>query len=202
MFTGIVEATGKLLSLKQGNNGATIKIDAGRLSSRVKKGDSIAVDGVCLTVASKRAKDLSFDISAETLDRTNLHTRDRGDLLNLELPMTVNTLLSGHFVQGHIEGTGRVLNWHRKQDDIRLFVALPSDLLIYCVPKGSITFNGVSLTIASMIGSKIGVALIPYTLSHTNLDELKTGDLVNIETDVIGRYVVSVLKKSYDKRRT
>ena len=199
MFTGIIETTGKIVSLDRDDATAVLTIDASRLRRLPKKGDSVAVDGVCLTVSSKSLKRISFDVSNETIQRTNFARKFAGDDVNLELPMVADTMLSGHFVQGHIEGVGRVQKWKRKENDVRLFVDLPKELLIYCVPKGSICINGVSLTIASMKGSTIGIALIPYTLSHTNLDRLRIGDLVNIETDVIGRYVVSYLKKTYDK---
>ena len=199
MFTGIIEATTKILSFHRNSASAVLTVDSSKLSRTVKKGDSVAIDGVCLTVSRKSGKQISFDISAETIQRTNLSARATGDFVNLELPMTANTMLSGHFVQGHIEGVGRVSKWECKGNDVRLFINLPKHLLIYCVPKGSISINGVSLTIASMKGRTIGIALIPYTLSHTNLDALRVGDPVNIETDVIGRYVVSVLKKTYDR---
>jgi len=199
MFTGIIEATGKILSFDRKRASAVLTIDSSKLSRRARKGDSIALDGVCLTVSRKSGKQMSFDVSDETIRRTNLSEKTNGAFVNLELPMTANTMLSGHFVQGHIEAVARVRRWHRKGNDVLLFVDLPSELLTYCVPKGSIAINGVSLTIASMKGRTIGIALIPYTLSHTNLDALEPGDLVNIETDVIGRYVVSILKKTYDK---
>jgi riboflavin synthase len=198
MFTGIIEATGKILSFDQKGEGAVLTIDSSKLHRSVKKGDSIAIDGICLTVARKRGKQISFDVSAETIQRTNLSAKLPGNLLNLELPMTANTMLSGHFVQGHVEGIARVHKWFRKENDVRLFLDLPRELLIYCVNKGSVTLNGVSLTIASMKGKTIEIALIPYTLRHTNLNRLQLGDPVNIETDVIGRYVVSILKKTYD----
>jgi riboflavin synthase len=199
MFTGIIEATGKILSFDRDDANTVLTIDSSKLHRNVKKGDSVAVDGVCLTVSRKSGKRISFDVSSETIQRTNFSRKFIGDFVNLELPVTANTMLSGHFVQGHVEGIGRVRKWHRDPNDVRLFLDLPGDLLIYCVPKGSISINGVSLTIASLRASTIEIALIPYTLRHTNMDALRIGDLVNIETDVIGRYVVSVLKKTYDK---
>jgi riboflavin synthase len=117
------------------------------------------------------------------------------------LPITSQTFISGHYVQGHIEGVAQALDWKNRNKDVRLCVRLPADLSEYCIPKGSITLNGVSLTIASMRGNQIEIALIPYTLEHTNLSDLKKGDLVNVETDMIGRYVVTVVKNTYDKGR-
>jgi riboflavin synthase len=202
MFSGIIEATGRVVSFDSRSKGASLVLRASGLSRKVKSGDSIAVNGVCLTVTKKQGENLSFDVSMETLNKTNLSSFQQGSFANLELPVTAETMLSGHFVQGHVEGVGQVKDWIRNGEDIRLFVNLPADLLPYCVPKGSIALNGVSLTIASQKGRTIGVALIPYTLKHTNLDALKRGDPVNIETDIIGRYVVSALKKTYDSSRT
>lgn len=199
MFSGIIEATGRVVSFRQSKNGATLVLRAGKRVSKAKRGDSVAVNGVCLTVAKKLGATLSFDVSAETLKKTNLGAFHKGDIANLESPVTATTMFSGHFVQGHVEDVGKVRSWIRDGEDIRLFVELPEELMPFCVPKGSIAINGVSLTIASQSHRTIGVALIPYTLQNTNLDELKPGDPVNIETDIIGRYVVSALKKSYDK---
>lgn len=198
MFSGIIEAVGRVVSFHRSGKGAALVLHAADLKRKLKKGDSVAVNGVCLTVVKKAGANLSFDVSAETLSRTNLSSFRKGSIANLELPVTAETMLSGHFVQGHIEGIGHVTNWIRNGEDVRLFVDLPEDLVPFCVPKGSIAINGVSLTIASQSGLTIGVALIPYTLKHTNLDALNTGDSVNIETDIIGRYVVSALKKTYD----
>lgn len=198
MFSGIIEAMGKIVSLKRTGRGAVLDVETNALRKKVKPGDSVAVNGVCLTVTGKTGNRLRFDISAETWNRTNLSSYLKNHLLNLELSVTPQSMLSGHFVQGHVEGLGRVLKWIRKGEDVRLFVELPSNLIAACVPKGSIALNGVSLTIASQKGRTISVALIPYTLTHTNLNELKPGDSVNVETDIIGRYVVSTLKKTYD----
>lgn len=198
MFSGIIEAMGKVVSLKRTGRGAILSLEINALRKKVKPGDSVAVNGVCLTVTRKTGSRLEFDISAETWNCTNLSSYSKDQLLNLELSVTPQSMLSGHFVQGHVEGLGRVQKWLRKGEDVRLFVALPADLVPACVPKGSIALNGVSLTIASQKGRTISVALIPYTLTHTNLNELKPGDSVNVETDIIGRYVVSTLKKTYD----
>jgi riboflavin synthase len=199
MFTGIIETTGRIVSNREKGSGAQLILNAGSFSKKVREGDSVAVNGVCLTVRRRRLGILFFDISPETWKLTNLSSYEKGDELNLELPLTAQTFLSGHFVQGHVDGVGRVKKWIRKGEDVRLFVEIPRKLIRYCIPKGSITLNGVSLTIASQDGLLIGVALIPYTLSHTNLDSLEPGDPVNVETDMIGRYVVSAVEKSYDK---
>jgi riboflavin synthase len=199
MFTGIIEATGKIIALNKNANGASLSLEAGTLSRKTKTGDSIAVNGVCLTVRKRAGGKFIFDISPETWSRSNISSLHAADKVNLELPVTAKTFLSGHLVQGHVDGIGTVKKWIRQGEDIRLFVDLPPDLIPYCVPKGSIALNGVSLTIASQRNRTIGVALIPYTLEKTNLNSLKPGDPVNIETDIIGRYVVSAIKKAYDK---
>ena len=200
MFSGIIEATGTIVSIGKRKQGKVLQLNAGPLSKKLKKGDSLSVNGVCLTVASRKLNILSFDLSEETWRRSNLFMYQEQDRLNLELPVTANTMLSGHFVQGHVEGVGHIRKWNRNGDDVRLFIELPPELIRYCVPKGSIAINGVSLTIASLKRRTIVVALIPYTLQKTNLGSLKIGDPVNIETDVIGRYVVSALKKTYHIR--
>lgn len=197
MFNGIIESTGKILSIDKNR----LVLDVGKLAPKLKLGDSLAVDGICLTVARRNGKNVTLDISPETWARTNLHKRENGKRVNLELPITAQTFISGHYVQGHIEGVAQALDWKNQNKDIRLCVKLPFDLAEYCVPKGSIALNGVSLTIAAMQKNRIEIALIPYTLEHTNLSDLKKGDLVNVETDMIGRYVVSVVKNTYDKGR-
>jgi len=199
MFNGMIVSTGKILAIKPtGGGGARVNIGAGKLAQRLKPADSIAVDGICLTVTRKTGSSLWIDVSAETWSRTNLSFRKKGCHVNLELSMTASTMLSGHFVQGHVEGLARVAAWKREGDDVRLVLALPAALRQYCVPKGSIAVNGVSLTIAALKGRKVEIALIPYTLRKTNLNDLQPGDAVNIESDIIGRYVVSALKKQYD----
>jgi riboflavin synthase len=197
MFNGIIESTGKIISIDKNR----LTIDVGPLTSKLKLGDSLAVDGICLTVAHKTSKKVDLDISPETWNRTNLHKRKIGMRVNLEMPITAQTFISGHYVQGHVEGVAQALEWRNDNKDVRLCVNLPSDLAQYCVPKGSIALNGVSLTIAALHKNRIEIALIPYTLEHTNLSDLKKGDLVNVETDMIGRYVVSVVKNTYDKGR-
>jgi riboflavin synthase len=202
MFNGIIEVTGKIVSTeKSAGDARRFVIDAGKLADRLNPGDSLAVDGVCLTVTKRKNKKVSLDISPETLKRTNFNARKKGMRVNLEMPITVSTLISGHFVQGHVEGVGRTSKWKRNGNDVRLQVELPGDLITYCVAKGSIALNGVSLTIAELHKKTVEIALIPYTLKHTNLGDLNEGDPVNIETDMIGRYVVSVVKNTYDKGR-
>jgi riboflavin synthase len=198
MFNGIIEKAGKVKAIHStGKGGKQLIVDADGIAPRLTKGDSISVDGVCLTVTRKQGRLITLDLSPETLNRTNLGGRQAGDRINLEQSITPSTPISGHFVQGHVEGVGRVKKWIRKGDEARLFVELPSGLVEFCVSKGSIAVNGVSLTIASLRGKTIEIALIPYTLQVTNLGELQEDDAVNIETDMLGRYVVTAVKKAY-----
>ena len=198
MFNGIIEHMGAVSSITvQDEGGARLVLDVGKLANRVKPGDSIALDGVCLTVVERKRGRLHLDISPETWRRTNFSFRKQGDKLNLELPISASSAINGHLVQGHVEDRARVFDWIRHGKDVRLVLELPAHLAEFCVPKGSIAVNGVSLTIASMRQRKIQIALIPYTLQLTNLSALKRGDVVNIETDLIGRYVVTTLKKEY-----
>lgn len=203
MFNGIIEHTGIITSLKRTEGGgANLILDVGGLASQLKAGFSIAVDGVCLTVIKKKGKQIQIDVSEETWQRTNLLHCSKASSVNLEMPVRVGDLVSGHFVQGHVEGLARVTGWKRRgPNDVRLCLELTPDLLQFCATKGSIALNGVSLTVASLRGEKIEIALIPYTLEHTNLGELQPGDFVNVETDIIGRYVVSALKKAYHKSK-
>ena len=203
MFNGIVQGVGKIvLFARHSGGGARLVIQNATIAKLARPGDSVAVDGVCFTVLSSSGKRMSFDVSPETLHRTNLKSRKNMQArVNLELSVTAETLLSGHIVQGHVDGVGTVRELQRKAEDVRLRVALPTELMEYCVVKGSIAINGVSLTIAGISGNIVEIALIPYTLDNTNLGNLRKGDSVNIETDILGKYVVSALKKTYDKTR-
>jgi riboflavin synthase len=200
MFNGIIEEVGTIRSLEPtGAGGVTLWIDARSYAPRLKAGDSVAVDGICLTTVRKKGSTVRVDLAPETWQRTNLKERKAGDRINLELPMTGASMISGHFVQGHIEGVAAVLPWKRQGEDVRMRIRIPASLEQYCIPKGSIALNGVSLTIALLRGTLVEVALIPYTLLHTNLGDLQPGQGVNVETDMIGRYVVSIVKKAYHK---
>jgi riboflavin synthase len=203
MFSGIIEVVGRIVSLdRTPDGGVRLILDAAKLARFVRKGDSIAVDGVCLTVVQKTGKRVAMDVSAETLSLTNVPQYKKGSRVNLELPLKSGAMISGHFVQGHVDGVGHVCRWIcNGNQDVRLGIALPTMLVPYCILKGSIAINGVSLTIAKLKGKYLEVALIPYTLGHTNLGLLEPGNPVNIETDVLGRYVVSLVKKAYHMRK-
>jgi riboflavin synthase len=203
MFSGIIESIGTVTSISNSKKGGIqLEIDPGKIGRHLNLGDSIAVDGACLTVAGKVGRRIRLDISEETKQLTTVANYRKNTLVNLELPLKTGAMISGHFVQGHVDGVAKVTARKCKENqDVRLHIKLPSSLARYCIPKGSIAVNGVSLTIAKLKGTEVEVALIPYTLSHTNLAALRPGESVNVETDVLGRYVVSALEKSYHKSR-
>ncbi len=199
MFSGIIEVVGKVIAIQRIRGGAIrLALDAKRFSGSVRAGDSISMDGTCLTVVRKAGKSILMDISPETYDLTIVSGYRKGTVVNLELPIKAGAKISGHFVQGHVDGVAKVSTWKcGANHDIRLRVKLPARLVPYCILKGSIAINGVSLTISGLKGQVVEVALIPYTLNHTNLSLLQPRDPVNIETDMLGRYIVSMIKKAY-----
>ena len=186
MFTGIVEETGELRAM----TGYRLTIGCRTVASDAAIGDSIAVNGVCLTVVERADDTLSFDLSLETLTRTSLSRLREGDPVNLERPLTLASRIGGHLVQGHVDGLGVVTGFDRDDaDGVLLTVTPPAGLLRYVVEKGSVAVDGVSLTIASLVGDAFSVALIPHTLAVTTLGTTGIGDPVNLEVDVIARYV-------------
>ena len=187
MFTGIINHLGLFKGYRQGQK--EIIIEAPSLPPGLEIGESVAVNGVCLSLAKKDKYTLFFNLSPETLQKTNLSSLRPGKKLNLELPLTLSSLLSGHLVTGHIDSRGKVLKITEKRPGKRMTVSFPPELKKYFIPKGSVTLNGVSLTIASLGASSFEVELIPITLRNSNLGELRRGDEVNIECDIIGKYV-------------
>ncbi|NIM90353.1 MAG: riboflavin synthase [Candidatus Aminicenantes bacterium] len=187
MFTGIINHLGLFKGYRHGKK--EILIEAPSLSLDLEIGESIAVNGVCLSLVKKDKLTLSFNLSPETLQKTNLSSLRPGKKLNLELPLTPSSFLSGHLVTGHIDSQGKVLRITEKRPGKRMTVSFPTELKKYFIPKGSVALNGVSLTIASLGASSFEVELIPITLKNSNLGELRTGDAVNIECDIIGKYM-------------
>jgi riboflavin synthase len=194
MFTGIVEETGQVEDLQTTASGISLQISAGRTAQGLKIGHSIAVNGCCLTVADIRdARLLRFDLLRETWERTNLQFVTRGSLINLERPLRADGRLDGHFVTGHIDGLGRIVRWERSGADHVLEIAPPSDLMAQIVQKGSIAVDGISLTVASVNEKTFTVWIIPHTYEITALRERKNGDAVNLETDILGKYIEKLL---------
>ena len=196
MFTGIVEETGTVERLERQSGGARLTIRGREVLSDLEIGGSIAVNGVCLTAVTITAEGFSADLSPETLERSNLGLLRSGDRVNLERPLLPTDRLSGHFVQGHVDGVGELVSLESLPDgNWWLSVCAPEGLLRYLVFKGSIAIDGISLTIASLEGDVIGVAIIPHTYERTNLACLGPGSKVNIECDVIAKHVERLLEK-------
>jgi riboflavin synthase len=193
MFTGIVEKTARVAGVADRSHFRRLTLVAD--IPDLKLGESIAVNGCCLTVAEVRGFEVEFDVVKETLDRTNLGTLKTGEHVNIERSLKVGDRLDGHFVQGHVDGLAMLVEAARDGDEWRLKLEGPSELAKYIVPKGSVALDGVSLTVASVSGQKFEVALIPTTLAVTTLREKSAGWAFNLETDVLCKTVVSWLEK-------
>ena len=190
MFTGIVRERGRIVSAESNGSGAVrLRIAAARTAPETKIGDSVAVSGCCLTAVEAADGELAFDAVAETLARTTLGALVAGDDVNLEPALRAGEPLGGHYVQGHVDGTARVRTHDPDGEGTRLWLDLPEALLRYCVEKGSIAVDGVSLTIAELDADGIAIALVPHTLRETTLGGLEPGDEVNVEADVLAKYV-------------
>ena len=196
MFTGIVEAVGRVASLERRGDVVALDIEAGVASEGVKIGDSVAVNGCCLTVTAIEGERLSFEAVEETLGKTSLGDQREGSRVNLERAMRADGRLDGHIVQGHVDGTGRVRSLERRGDDVRFAVSCDPEVARYLVEKGSVAIDGVSLTVVNASDDGFDVALIPHTLAETNLGDRQPGDRVNLEADVIGKYVVRYLERT------
>ena len=193
MFTGIVEETGSVESIREGGDSIRLTVSADRCGRGTKVGDSIAVNGCCLTAAKlvrrNRGAALHFDLLRETWTRTNLQFVRRGSLVNLERSLPANGRLGGHFVTGHIDGVGKITHWERAGGDHVLEVAAPAAIRRYVVFKGSIALDGISLTVAAVTRNGFRIWIIPHTFEATGLRERKIGDAVNLEADILGKYV-------------
>lgn len=198
MFTGIIEEVGHVKSLHRGAKSFTLEVEAEKVLEGTLVGDSIATNGVCLTVTSLTGHGFSADVMPETVSRTALGELVSGSPVNLERALSLQTRLGGHIVSGHIDGTGRIAD--RRQDDTALWLTIECDskLLRYIIEKGSVTLQGVSLTVARVDARSFAVSLIPHTQAATTLHQAKVGDLVNIENDIIAKYVEKLLGKAPD----
>ncbi|MDR9451339.1 MAG: riboflavin synthase [Acidimicrobiia bacterium] len=193
MFTGIVEEKGTVGRLDPGDQAVRIVIEGSLVAAGLAIGDSIAVNGVCLTVVEALPGGFAADVVKETLARTNLGNLQPGSTVDLERPMLASGRFDGHLVQGHVDGVGRVERLATEGESVRMTIKSPADLLPYIVEKGSVTVDGVSLTVAGLTADGFEVALIPHTLSVTVLGERRPGDLVNLEADVLAKYVERLL---------
>jgi riboflavin synthase len=193
MFTGIIEELGKISSLGKHRDGARIKISAQVVTKDSVEGDSIAVNGVCLTALDIKSDSFAADVSVETLNRSTLGKLNAGAKVNLERAVTPATRLGGHIVQGHVDSTGRFLQAVRQGDFWTVRIGFDADIARYLIYKGSIAVEGISLTIASLADDYFEIAVIPKTWELTNLSTLKFGDAVNLEADMIAKYVERIL---------
>lgn len=198
MFTGIIISTGLFKGYGRGRH--ELQLEASDLASKLEPGASLAVNGVCLSLVSKDKGLLSFDLSQETLDRTNLGALRPGKRLNLEVPLTLGSPLGGHLVSGHVDAVGKVVRLVEKRPGKRLIVSFPSNLRPYFIPKGSVAVNGVSLTIAALKAATLETELIPLTLKQTNLGDLRGGDPVNLECDMVGKYAYNWMIPGKNRR--
>ena len=194
MFTGIVRELGTVEAVDGGAGGARIRLRAPETAGGAALGDSVALNGVCLTVAAVTGELLAFDAVPETLRRSSLGRLGSGSPVNVEPALRAGEPLGGHIVQGHVDGVGRVRSVEPEGDGLRLVVEPPPELLRYCVEKGSIAIEGVSLTIAALGPETFEIALVPHTLEVTTLGLLGAGDDVNLEVDVIAKYVERLLQ--------
>jgi riboflavin synthase len=193
MFTGIIEEVGEIAEIADSGGFRTVRVGARRILDGIQAGASISVNGVCLTARTIHNDGFTADLSHETLERTSLKVLATGSLANLERPMRADGRFDGHIVQGHVDGVGRIRAFTRKGDDYRLEVEFPESALRYIVEKGSISVDGISLTIAHVKPYVFEVAIIPHTFDNTNLQRAQAGDPVNLEFDIIAKYVERML---------
>jgi riboflavin synthase len=198
MFTGIVEETGQIKKIIKSKSGIRMEIQTQTTGRDLKLGDSLAVNGCCLTATKmsgqKQKRLVAVDLLIETWEKTNLQHLTRGSLVNLERPLKADGRLDGHMVTGHVEGLGKVNRWEMVRQDWCLEVTPPKALLKYIVEKGSITIDGISLTIAKVLAHRFRIWIIPHTYEVTRLKEVNAGEFVNVETDILGKYVERLLK--------
>jgi len=199
MFTGLVEATSEIVAVEKKDFGARLHLHPPAFAGEMQKGESIALDGCCLTL-NESTPSFTFDLLQETLDRTNLGKRNPGDRINLERAVRADQRMGGHFVQGHIDATTKVLTCRERGEDFFWEFAIPSGAAGLFVEKGSIAVNGVSLTVATLGTSSFGVWLIPHTRLETNLGDLGEGDWVNLEYDVLAKHVARLLEMRLPSR--
>jgi riboflavin synthase len=194
MFTGLVEALGKVDRLDREGAGRLLVVAEPTVSAGVAVGDSVAINGACLTVVSHDAYTCSFQVGPETLRRSNLGTLNPGDLVNLERSLRVGDRLGGHFVQGHVDGLGRIRGIDRQGDWVLTWFGCDAEWTAQMVPKGSVAVDGISLTLVDVTADGFSVALIPHTLAKTTLGQKTVGDVVNLETDLLAKYVGKCLR--------
>jgi riboflavin synthase len=201
VFTGIVGGIGRVHSIKKRGKAGALVFDGGRIGKKLRVGDSVAVNGACLTVVKKRRALFAVQIVEETLRKTNLGLLELGDPVNLELPLRASGRFDGHMVLGHVDGTGKIDSIKTLKKSWMFWIRIPSRFRKYLVPTGSVAVDGVSLTVARLAGPRIGIAIIPHTMRKTVFGSRKVGDLVNLEFDVLGKYVERLFGRTRRRRR-
>jgi riboflavin synthase len=196
MFTGLIEEVGAVIALHANGDANRLEIAAPQIAGRIRVGDSVAINGCCLTVVSRAGHQLAFDVLRESLDRTNLKSLQAGSRVNLELALTAGAQLGGHFVQGHVDCAAPILALDEAGADLRLEIALLPEFAHYVAFKGSIAVNGISLTVAEVSPKSFAVWIIPHTRAQTNLATARRGDLVNLEFDLLAKYVERTLDRT------
>ncbi len=196
MFTGIIEEIGTVKHITPLKDGIELVVSAGQILEKLRVNDSVSIDGACQTITVIGESSFTVQAVGETMQKTTLGSFRAGRQVNLESSLTLNTPLGGHMVQGHVSETGQIVKWQRRGENYLLEIGLSGDILKYCIPEGSIAVDGISLTIAGLFDTRIGISIIPHTVKTTTLQEKNVGDLVNIETDVIARYVERFLTNS------
>lgn len=199
MFTGIIEHSGTVRTARFGSTGGVVSVDIGPLSEGTKLGDSIAINGVCLTVSKLAGSVADFDVSGETVSKSSIGKVTGSSAVNLERAMLAGGRFGGHIVQGHVDGLGKVASVEKKGDFVEIRFKAPAELLSEIVAKGSVAIDGISLTVAKLDTRGFAVAVIPVTLKETTLRSAKTGDIVNIETDIICKTIKRQLEQMTGK---
>ncbi|NPA40747.1 MAG: riboflavin synthase [Aquificae bacterium] len=194
MFTGLVEDLGEVISLRTGSAGGILEVKTSL--EDIKVGDSVAVNGACLTAVEIKKNSIIFELSPETLSRTNLKSLKRGELVNLERALRADSRLGGHFVLGHVDFVGKILSFRNLGQHRELVVEIPPEQEKFFVEKGSVAIDGISLTVNSVENLSISINIIPHTYENTNLKFRKAGDGVNVEVDILGKYVVNYLSRA------
>jgi riboflavin synthase len=198
MFTGIIEGMGMVTSVSKSRSGAetVIRVRLGKLGSGLRKGDSVSINGACLTAAKLSKDEAEFEMISETIRRTNLGQLKPGEMVNVERSLRVGDRLEGHFVLGHVDGTGDIEDIEKVRSETTIWIKLDKELIKSVVPKGSIAVDGISLTLVEVERNRVSISLIPHTLKVTTLGMRHIGDRVNIETDILGKYVLTSLQKT------
>jgi riboflavin synthase len=200
MFTGLIEDVGRVAAARATGHRTQLQIAASRTAKQARAGQSIAVNGCCLTLTSRRGDRLTFDLLEETIARTNLKDLRPNSRVNLERALRADGLIGGHFLQGHVDCVSPIIAFEREGADFRLEVELPETFAHYVASKGSIGVDGISLTVAEVLPKSFVVWIIPYTKRHTNLDRVRTGDLINLEFDILAKYVERIIAPSVIKK--